>query len=202
MPLDPKERNVNPLLVQTGIRTVKRLVLTLAIHDKNVTLAKTAQVSFTVRTGRALAIEDSLGAEAYRHIKLCLPTPSKQWLIIAMPSFTRIPFPMKVHVRGSRQIPSAHQDFIRDAIALHTVAGSGQHRPPVCGPIAVPRPYAYEQVHEESQGPPTLCGTILSLPSLLQRREQERFRVSGGHPKTTKAPTFLFSPPGSTQSSF
>ena len=33
MLFDPTERNVNPLLFQTGIRTVKELVLTLAIHD-------------------------------------------------------------------------------------------------------------------------------------------------------------------------
>ena len=31
---------------------------------------------------------------------------------------------------------SAHQGFIRGAIALHTLASSGQHRSPVCGPIA------------------------------------------------------------------
>ena len=42
MLLDPTERNVNPLLFQTGTRTVMELVLTLAIHDKNVTMAKTA----------------------------------------------------------------------------------------------------------------------------------------------------------------
>ena len=47
---DPTELNVNPLLFQARIRTVKKLVLTLAIHDKNVTMAKTAQVSFTVPT--------------------------------------------------------------------------------------------------------------------------------------------------------
>ena len=46
----------------------------------------------------------------------------------------------------------AHQGFIRGAIALQTPASSGQHRSPVCGPIAGPCQYAYEQVHEESQG--------------------------------------------------
>ena len=40
MPLNPTECNVNPLLFQTEIRTVKELVLTLAIHDKNVTMTK------------------------------------------------------------------------------------------------------------------------------------------------------------------
>ena len=48
--------NVKPLLFQTGIRTVKKLVLTLAIHDKNV-MTKTARANFTVRTGLALPLE-------------------------------------------------------------------------------------------------------------------------------------------------
>ena len=62
---DPTERNVNPLLFQTGIRTVKKLVLALAIHDKNVTMTKAARASFTVRTGLALPSAERLGAEAY-----------------------------------------------------------------------------------------------------------------------------------------
>ena len=73
---DPTEGNVNPLLIQTGIRTVKKLVLTLAIHDNDVTMAKTARANFTVRTGLALTFEDSLGTEAYRHNKLLHPNPS------------------------------------------------------------------------------------------------------------------------------
>ena len=37
-------------------------------------------------------------------------------------------------------------------MALHKPASSGQHRSPVCGPTAGPRPYAYDQEHEEPQG--------------------------------------------------
>ena len=65
MPLDPTERNVNPLLFQTGIRTVKKLVLTLAIHDKNVTMANTARANFTVPTGLALPFERCLRPETH-----------------------------------------------------------------------------------------------------------------------------------------
>ena len=80
---DPTERNVNRLLFQTEIRTVKKLVLTLDIHDKNVTMAKPARVSFTVRTGLALPFEERLGTEAHRHNEPRIPTLSKQRLIIA-----------------------------------------------------------------------------------------------------------------------
>ena len=59
MPRNPVERNVNPLPFQTGIRTVKELVLTLAIHDKNVTMTKTARANFTVRTGVALHLKSA-----------------------------------------------------------------------------------------------------------------------------------------------
>ena len=105
---DPTERNVNPLLFQARVRTVQKLVLTLAIHDKNVTMAKTAHVSFTVWTGLAFPFEECSGAEAYRHKKKTHHRPPKQWLIIAMPSCTRIPSPTKVQVRGSRQNPPQH----------------------------------------------------------------------------------------------
>ena len=70
MPLDPTERNVNPFLFQTRVRTVKKLVLTLAINDKNATMAKTAQASFTVPTGLALPFEERLGAKAHRDDEL------------------------------------------------------------------------------------------------------------------------------------
>ena len=76
MPLDPTERNVNPFLFQTRVRTVKKLVpvkklvLTLAIHDKNATMAKTAEASFTVRTGLGLPFEERLGAKAHRDDEL------------------------------------------------------------------------------------------------------------------------------------
>ena len=46
MLFDPPERNVYPFLFPTGICTMKKLVLTLAIHDKDVTMEKAAQVGF------------------------------------------------------------------------------------------------------------------------------------------------------------
>ena len=40
MPLDPTERDVNPFLIQAGIRAVNKLVLTLSIHDHEITMIK------------------------------------------------------------------------------------------------------------------------------------------------------------------
>ena len=51
MLFDPTERNVNPSQIPTGARAMKELVLALAIHDKDVTMAKPAQVAFIIRTG-------------------------------------------------------------------------------------------------------------------------------------------------------
>ena len=65
MLLDPTECDVNPFLFRTEIRTMKKLVLALAIHDKNVTMAKTAQVGFIVRTGLALPFEKCTAAKAH-----------------------------------------------------------------------------------------------------------------------------------------
>ena len=55
---DPTERNVYPFLFPTRIRTMMKLFLALAIHDKNVTMAKPAQVAFIIRTGLTLPFED------------------------------------------------------------------------------------------------------------------------------------------------
>ena len=153
MPLDPTERNVNPLLFQTGIRTVKKLILTLAIHNKNVTMTKPARANFTVRTGLALPFERRMRPKTHRNNELRSPNPlSKQRLIIAVPANTRVPSPIKVQLHSRWHFsPSAHQGFIRGAIAL-TLNSSGQHRSPVCDPIAGPRPCEYEQEHEEPQG--------------------------------------------------
>ena len=51
MLFDPTERNVDPFLFPARIRTMKKLVLALAIHDKDVTMAKPTQVAFIIRTG-------------------------------------------------------------------------------------------------------------------------------------------------------
>ncbi len=44
MLFDPAERNVDPFLFPTGIRTMKKLVLTSAIHNKYVTMAEAEQL--------------------------------------------------------------------------------------------------------------------------------------------------------------
>ena len=65
MLFDPTERNVNPFLFPTGIRTMKKLVLALAIHDKSVTMTKTAQVAFIIRTGLTPPFEDCGAANTH-----------------------------------------------------------------------------------------------------------------------------------------
>ena len=65
MLFDPTERNVDPLLFPTGIRTTMKLVLASAIHDKNVTMAETAQVSFIVRTGLTPPSENCRAAKTH-----------------------------------------------------------------------------------------------------------------------------------------
>ena len=58
MLFDPTERNVNPILFPAWVRPMKELVLTSAIHDKNVTMAKPARVAFIIRTGLTPLLED------------------------------------------------------------------------------------------------------------------------------------------------
>ena len=65
MLFDPLERNVYPFLFATGIRMMKELVLALAIHDKNVTMAKTAQVAIIIRTVLTLPFEDCRVAQTH-----------------------------------------------------------------------------------------------------------------------------------------
>ena len=172
MLFDPTERNVNPCLIETRARAMKELVLALAIHDKDVTMAETAQVSLIIRTGPTPPSEDCGGTMTHRNDELGITELSKQRFVISVPTHTRVPSPVKVQVRGGT--PSAHQGFIRGAMALHTPASSGKHRFPECGPTAGPCPYEYEQVHKESQGPPTLCGTTPSLPSLQLRQGEKK----------------------------
>ena len=112
MLFDPTERNVNPFLFQTRIRTMKKLVLTLAIHDKDVTMAKAAQVGFIVRKGPAVPFEECSCAKAHRNDELHLHALRKQRLIITMPTNPRVPSPIKVQVRGSWHLlstPWLHQ---------------------------------------------------------------------------------------------
>ena len=105
MLFDPTERNVDPFLFPTRIRTMKKLVLTSAIHDKYVTMTETAQVSFIIRTGPTLPSEDCGAANTHRNDELGFTKLSKQKFVIAMPPNTRIPSPIKVQVRGGRHLP-------------------------------------------------------------------------------------------------
>ena len=140
MPLDPTERNVYTFLFQTSIRTVNKLVLSLT-HDEDITKVKPARACFTVRTRLALPLEARTGTKAHRHTELRRATLSKQRLIVALPSHTRMPSLVKVQVSSGWHVSSAHHGFIGSAMALHNPKNSGQHRPPLCGPTAAPRPY-------------------------------------------------------------
>ena len=59
MLFDPTERDVNPFLIRTGIRTMKKLVLALAIHDKDVTMAKPAGATLLARTELTLPLKSA-----------------------------------------------------------------------------------------------------------------------------------------------
>ena len=113
MLLDPTERNVDPFLFPTGIRTMKKLVLTSAIHDKNVTMAETAQVSLIIRTGPTPPSEDYGATKTHRNDEFGITVLSKQRFVITVPTNTRVPSLVKVQVRGGRHLllstPRLHQ---------------------------------------------------------------------------------------------
>ena len=179
MLFDPTERNVNPLLFQTGIRTVKELVLALAIHDQNVTMTNTARVNFTVRTKETMSF-GSLHSPNSGSLSLCAKT---------------------VPGKGSGWQPSAHLGFIRGAIGLHTPASSGQQRPPVCDPTAGPRDRPRCEVrscpYSEHSGKtrPRLFSFTHYRPPHLHRKSLPgpgstgvTKRVRGGNPDTAHLP--------------
>ena len=150
MLFDPTKRNVDPFLFPARILTMKELILTLAIHDKNVTMAKTAQVSFIIRTGLTPPSEDYRAAKTQRNNEIGLTALSKQRFVIAVPTHTRSPSPTKVQVHCSRHIslstprlhwgsdspPQSSQQWPAPLISLW--------------PTAVPCPHEYEQEHKES----------------------------------------------------
>ena len=105
MPLDPTERGVDPFLLQTGIRTVCKLVLASTIHDENITTVKRARaalsgqdLSFHLKSARATKFTSTMSFAS--------PTLSKQRLIIALPH----------HLLGKdtfrKQIMGIVQDFV------------------------------------------------------------------------------------------
>ena len=117
---NPTERNIRPLMFQTGTCTVKKLVLALAIHDKNVTMAKPTRALTTVQAGPAPPFEKNRSTQTYRNNKLMHSRPPKQRFIIAMPINPRISSPTKISdSQLSAHPPSAHQGFIKGAIVLH-----------------------------------------------------------------------------------
>ena len=61
-------------------------------------------------------------------------------------------------------------------MALQSPDSSGQHRPPVCGPTAVPCPHEYEQKHEESEGTDhVVCyDPLLTQSPAAERAEKNR----------------------------
>ena len=65
MLFDPAERDVNPFLIRTGIRTMTELILALTVHDNNVTMAKPARVTVIGWTGLTLPCEKRLGPKAH-----------------------------------------------------------------------------------------------------------------------------------------
>ena len=115
MLFDPTERNVNPFLFPARVRPMKELILTLAIHDKNVTIAKQNEVSFIVRTRLTPPSERYRAAKTHGNNELGITTLSKQRFVVAMPTHTRLPSPVKVQVRGGRHLPLStpwlHQGF-------------------------------------------------------------------------------------------
>ena len=102
---DPTERNVNPFPFLARVRPMKELILTLAIHDKSVTMAKPAKVSFIVRRGLTPPSEKCRAAKTHGNNELGITTLSKQRFVIAVPTNTRIPSPIKVQVRGGWHLP-------------------------------------------------------------------------------------------------
>ena len=89
MLFDPMERNVDPFLFPTGIRTMKKLVLTSAIHDKYVTMAQ-RQI---IRTGPTPPSEDCGAAKTHRYNELGFTELSKQRFVITVPTDTQVPSP-------------------------------------------------------------------------------------------------------------
>ena len=102
---NPTVRNINPLMFQTGTCAVKKLILTLAIHDKNVTMTKSTRALSTVQAGLAPPFEKNRSTKAYRDNKLVHSRPLKQRLIIAVPIHPRLTSPIKVQIHSRRHFP-------------------------------------------------------------------------------------------------
>ena len=199
MLFDPTIRSVSPFLIRTRIRTMRKLVLALTIHDKNVTTARPARVSLIATTGRTLPFEGRLGSKAHCALQTAVHHRC------AIPHAETFP-DRRFRFAAVGTSPSTHHGFHGRAIALHNRVSSGQHRFPDCGPTAVPRPHANEQEHEESGRDRPCCrkktflNPISSCSSFLQRcptnpipnfsarskwhGREERRRKAGHHVRT------------------
>ena len=176
MLFDPTERNVDPFLFPTRIRTMKKLVLTSAIHDKYVTMAETAQVSFIIRTGPTPPSEKCRAAKTHRNDELGFTVLSKQRFVVAMPTNTRFPSPVKVQVRGCWHLllrtPRLHQECDGPPHTFKQWPASPSSVWPYSGALPHTNMNRCTRNH---RGPPTLCGTTPSLSNLQLRRGKKRF---------------------------
>ena len=98
---DPTERNVNPLQFQARIRTVKKLVLTLDIHDKNVTISSQHELASLCGQDLPFHLKRAHSQTAAHHRSAILPA-------ISIPR------------KGSRS----------QQLAQHTMASSGVRKHP------------------------------------------------------------------------
>ena len=155
-------------------------------------MAKPAPASITIRTGLALPLEERMGPKAHGHNELRLATLSKQRLIIAMPSYTRVPSPVNVLVRSrAAHLASAHHGFIRGGIALHNPASSGQHRSPDC----VLCNTNMRNSTKKAGGPTTLCGPFFTQAPAAERAENTPSLRKA--PRNNHHPDHSVSPSGS-----
>ena len=89
---DPTERDINPFLIRNGIRTMKKLVVALAIHDKDVTTAKPARGTLHVWTGRTLPFEERLGPKLTDTMSFASPrSPNSGSLSLCCPTCEDLP---------------------------------------------------------------------------------------------------------------
>ena len=134
MLFDPTERNVDPFLFPARARPMKELVLTLTIHDKNVTMVKSARVSLIIRTGPTPPSEDCGATKTHRNDELGIIVLSKQRFVITVPTNTRVPSlgkgsgsrqsaPLPQHTKASLGVrwPSTHLQAMA-SIAVQCVA--------------------------------------------------------------------------------
>ena len=162
MLFNPTERNVNPFQIPAGARTMKKLVLALAIHDKNVTMTKPAQVTFIIRAGLTSPSEKCRAAKTHRYNEFGITTLSKQRFVIAVPTNTRSPSPIKVQVRGGWHIPLSTPRLHQGCDSPPHTSKQWPALPASVRPDSGASPVRIRtSARGITRGPPTLCGTTL-----------------------------------------